>query len=1137
MRPPRRSQGAERSTKNHPAASGDSEQRTNIRVVIRIRPENSRERDAQNARTVVRPLDEQVLVFDPQEEGSPSYFRGRRVRQRNVMRRKNRDKQFAFDHIFAEGASQEYVYEHTTKSVVDSVLSGYNCSVFAYGATGAGKTFTMLGGPNQPGIMFLTVMELYQKISSEKSEKLCDVAVSYLEIYNEAVKDLLVPSGHLAIREDPQRGVVVSGLSLHKPKNAKELFSMLEYGNTNRTQHPTDANAQSSRSHAVFQVFVRQRDRTANISTNVRVAKMSLIDLAGSERATVTTNRGARFREGANINRSLLALGNCINALADSKNRGKHVPYRNSKLTRLLKDSLGGNCKTVMIAAVSPSSLSYEDTFSTLRYADRAKEIKSNLQKNVVSLDLHITKYTQIIQELRTEVSELKDKLQMQTTCAMATVGPQATVPDNERTLSLQVEVHRVFQQRASIRKELLELESFDRDLTAKVMRKTLLVERNRVLHGKSTLGDKTISKLDRVIAAATVRRERVRNRKVGVEQRMKENQDGLDRLSSEMRSSCSDDGTMPQVLKDTLHMRHLEIEVKDGRRQAKHLRKFARNQESHIKASEKLMLNLITAFRSQYYLIKGSGFLTPDLIEQFECIQKQVEGEREVMWADQSLNEGSSEEAEVGDFNRLLNLPVLSCVQITPKAPPYECLPIRRISYAGVCQTMVGITPTANGRALRMPECDGQNIGQAQRIATPSTNGHQQPQRIITPQRAMRSPSGSAQRIPSSFTDDGRHPQRVPTPQKSRSPFTSAESLATVSSRSLPPPTEVEQSCSPVTHPVSEDSTFSRVGDVSITSPDVVKENSSDNVQIDGIAPLPITPKTSESPTSQVPIEQSETETNSSGVSISEPAPVRLTVGGNTVVKIPASNSNRPIHSLDGVARTISFDEEGKTNSQSTTSPLTGGKMTYAQVASSPVVQPTRLPFGEISVNSPRIGSAPSPAQKPTGFNESFTICKDVLQENFRKDTQWKGIHRRETFTGIPSLHHQRSKSHGQLTGSTGQSVNRTLHTDTLKKFGLPSMADTATGGVSRPIPAYMSMTKAAANKRRANADSQRSYSQSSKENHHPNNRGRPDVSSGPLQPSNRTGLSRAFSVGNLHQTTRNVSRSTHRNQSSWNL
>ncbi|XP_041472095.1 kinesin-like protein KIF18A [Lytechinus variegatus] len=1143
---------------NQNGSTSESQQQTNIRVVIRIRPENQHERDAQNSRTVVRPLDEKVLVFDPQEEASPSYFRGRRVRQRNGMRRKNRDKQFAFDHIFAEGTSQEYVYEHTTKSVVDSVLSGYNCSVFAYGATGAGKTFTMLGGPNQPGIMFLTVMELYQKIASEKSEKLSDVAVSYLEIYNETVKDLLVPSGPLAIREDPQRGVVVSGLSLHKPKNAKELFSMLEYGNTNRTQHPTDANAQSSRSHAVFQVFVRQRDRTANISTNVRVAKMSLIDLAGSERATVTTNRGARFREGANINRSLLALGNCINALADSRNKGKHVPYRNSKLTRLLKDSLGGNCKTVMIAAVSPSSLSYEDTFNTLRYADRAKEIKSNLQKNVVSMDLHITKYTQIIQELRTEVTELKDKLQKQTGVATATVDLPASVPDSEHILGLQVEIHKVFQERSSIRKELLELESFDRDLTAKIMRKTLLVERNRVFHGKTTLGEKTISKLDRAIAAATSRQERVRTRKVGVEQRMADNEGVLERLSGEMRGS---DGTVPQIYKDTLHMRHLEIEVKDGRRQAKHLRKFARNQESHIKSSEKLMLNLITAFRSQYYLLKGSGFLTPDLVEQFESIQKQVEGEREVMWADQSLNEGS-EEPGVDDFNRLLNLPVLSCVQITPRAPipkrsvktpnsadtkkptatPCQSMPIRRLSYAGVCQTMVGITPTANGRALRIPDSDGQNIGQAQRIATPcNREDPNKPQRIVTPQKITKSPSGSAQRIPSYNRDEINLPQRVPTPQKSRSPFTSAEALAATTSRTLPSPAGVERSSSPVAHLASGDSTCSRVGGDSMTSPDVLRTNTSDNVDMDGVVPLPITPQTNENST-QLTMEHAKTVVKKSvDTPVCESLPVKPIVGGNTVIKIPAERTSGPVHSLEGVARTISFDEEGQSNSHRTnTTPVTGPKMTYAQVASSPVLQPTRLPFGELS-NSPRISSAPSPVKKPAGFNESFTIHKGVLQENFKKDAQHKGFNRRETFAGRPSLQHQRSKSHGHLTGSSSHSVNRTIHADTLKKYGMPSMADTASVGVTKPIPAYMSMTKAAANKRRLNTGnqvSQRSYSQSSKENHFPTNRGRSTFSSsGSLQNSNRTGLARAFSVGNLHQTTRNVNRSTHRNQSNWNL
>ena len=153
-------------------------------------------------------------------------------------------------------------------------------------------------------------------------------------------------------------------------------MSLLRYGNSNRTQHPTDHNAESSRSHAVFQVWIKQSDRVAGLSSNVKMAKMSLIDLAGSERGCATGHSGERFREGNNINRSLLALGNCINALAEGR---RHVPYRDSKLTRLLQDSLGGNCKTVMIAAVSPSASSFEDTYNTLKYADRAKNIKSNV--------------------------------------------------------------------------------------------------------------------------------------------------------------------------------------------------------------------------------------------------------------------------------------------------------------------------------------------------------------------------------------------------------------------------------------------------------------------------------------------------------------------------------------------------------------------------------------------------------------------------------------------------------------------------------------------------------------------------------------------------------------------------------------
>ncbi|NWI22140.1 KI18B protein, partial [Crypturellus soui] len=284
-------------------------------------------------------------------------------------------------------------------------------AVFAYGATGAGKTYTMLGSEESPGIMYLTMVELYKRIEARKDEKNCEVLVSYQEVYNEQIHDLLEPKGPLAIREDPEKGVVVQGLSFHQPKSAEQLLEMLANGNKNRTQHPTDANATSSRSHAVFQIYVKQQDRVVGLTQDLQVAKMSLIDLAGSERASATKARGERLREGANINRSLLALINVINALADAKSKKSHIPYRDSKLTRLLKDSIGGNCRTVMIAAVSPSALAYEDTYNTLKYANRAKDIKLALKSNVLNLDCHISKYAEICEQLKAEVTELREKL------------------------------------------------------------------------------------------------------------------------------------------------------------------------------------------------------------------------------------------------------------------------------------------------------------------------------------------------------------------------------------------------------------------------------------------------------------------------------------------------------------------------------------------------------------------------------------------------------------------------------------------------------------------------------------------------------------------------------------------------------
>ncbi|KAF8942155.1 kinesin-like protein Klp5 [Haplosporangium gracile] len=369
-------------------------------------------------RKVVDVLDDSVLVFDPPDAESISKYK--RALLPVQAYRRFKDMRYAFDRVFHEDAQQEEVFENTTRHLIDGVLNGYNGTLFAYGATGCGKTHTISGTLERPGIIFLTMQELYDRIKEMEDEKTVEVSLSYLEVYNETIRDLLAKPGSdsvkpasLHLREDSAKKISIAGLSEHHPKGMDALMDLVLMGNENRTMSPTEANATSSRSHAVLQINICQRLKTANVSEDFTIATLSLIDLAGSERASATKNRGTRLTEGANINKSLLALGNCINALCDNKPKA-HIPYRDSKLTRLLKFSLGGNCKTVMIACVSPSSQHYEETHNTLKYANRAKNIKTKVTKNTLNVDRHVSEYVQAIYELRQEVAELKGKLQNQ---------------------------------------------------------------------------------------------------------------------------------------------------------------------------------------------------------------------------------------------------------------------------------------------------------------------------------------------------------------------------------------------------------------------------------------------------------------------------------------------------------------------------------------------------------------------------------------------------------------------------------------------------------------------------------------------------------------------------------------------------
>ena len=293
------------------------------------------------------------------------------------------------------------------------------------------------------------------------------IQVSYVEIYNEQIRDLLIPKDssnvYLELREDPIKGVSLSGASEIKVDCVEEVMNLLFQGNKRRMTEATNANQTSSRSHAVFQITVTISPKTKDINIERVSGKLSLIDLAGSERGTVTENRGMRLREGAKINQSLLALANCINALGDKTKKGSFVPYRDSKLTRMLKDSLGGNCKTVMLVTTSPSSSQFEETINTLKYANRAKNITTKPIENKKLVEFHIAEYKSIINELRNEIDGLRQKIK-----PLSLIEESETCDycrcqktnDQEEVKKIKEELFENFQERIQIKRGLCELEA-----------------------------------------------------------------------------------------------------------------------------------------------------------------------------------------------------------------------------------------------------------------------------------------------------------------------------------------------------------------------------------------------------------------------------------------------------------------------------------------------------------------------------------------------------------------------------------------------------------------------------------------------------------------------------------------------------
>ena len=374
----------------------NSDKKSSITVAIRVRPLNKNELEVTPVEGIkIVSSNSLIVASDPNSVNKKT----------NLIK----EHQFFFDYVFSQTATQEEVYKNTTQNLLPGIIEGYNATVFAYGATGSGKTYTMLGTIQKEGIMTRSIRDLFKLLNSQKNKEF-KIDVSYIEIYNEIIRDLLSEGNVIDIHEDPNNGIILQGVKEIEVENNDNFYDILSLGNRKRTTGSTNNNETSSRSHAVLRINLYSKERTLN---NTVSGRFIMVDLAGSEKTSINSsnNNTVRQNEGKNINKSLLALGVCINALAK---KNQFIPWRNSKLTRILKDCLGGNSRIVMISTISPSIYNIDETINTLLYSNRAKNIQTIIKRNVISTiehDSQVNKYDEIISNLSSELQGLRQEL------------------------------------------------------------------------------------------------------------------------------------------------------------------------------------------------------------------------------------------------------------------------------------------------------------------------------------------------------------------------------------------------------------------------------------------------------------------------------------------------------------------------------------------------------------------------------------------------------------------------------------------------------------------------------------------------------------------------------------------------------
>ena len=447
----------------------------NIKVVVRVRPFNTRELD-RNAKCIVSMQDRQTILQPPPEAEERLRKSGKGLQDGQKVFKYDKS-YWSFNKEDSNYAGQDNLFGDLGVPLLDNAFQGYNNCIFAYGQTGSGKTYSMMGYGEDAGVIPKICRSLFERIEGVKSDVnlTCTVEASYLEIYNERVRDLLNPAnkGNLRVREHPATGPYVEDLAKLAVRSFPEIENLMDEGNKARTVAATNMNETSSRSHAVFTLTLTQKrhDVETNMDTE-KVSRISLVDLAGSERQQATGATGARLKEGAEINRSLSTLGRVIASLADlsSGKKGMKVPYRDSVLTWLLKDSLGGNSLTAMIAAISPADINFEETLSTLRYADSAKRIKNHA---VVNEDPN----ARMIRELKEELALLRSKLGSGGS-AVSDAYPPGTPLDQQYVTITQADGTTKRVSKAEIMEQLSQSEKLYKDLNQTWEEKLLTTQR-----------------------------------------------------------------------------------------------------------------------------------------------------------------------------------------------------------------------------------------------------------------------------------------------------------------------------------------------------------------------------------------------------------------------------------------------------------------------------------------------------------------------------------------------------------------------------------------------------------------------------------------------------------------------------------